>query len=198
MVDPRTILFTVPTLSDDIAPLEPITAKPGKADFAFHEDEWSQIEFFPKGQLVEVQRLLREFKPFERAHRVQNGWRDVFVRKVQRLPVISGADALAQLEGLLGSKASAAPILFTASSISGRVKNGFSLPLGGNIMLYGHVDVSGITPLGAHVGTNPDDRRLTEAFIKLNKGNGLILVDWRSQLLLHGVDTTRHIEVWRP
>lgn len=197
-LDPKTILFTTPTLSDDLAQLEPMHRGPSNADFVFHEDEWSQVEFFPRSQLGEVQRLLKEYKPFERAHRVQHGWRQVYVRKIRRIPVLSGVEATHQLEGLLGAKAGAAPMLFSGSSVSGSVKNGFSLPLGGNVTLYGYRDTHGIPILGAFVGKNPDDSKLTNAFMKLNSERGLILVDWRAQLVLVSISSSGQVEAWRP
>lgn len=198
MLDPKTILFTTPTISNDLAQLEPVHREPSNADFVFHEDEWSQVEFFPRSQLGEVQRLLKEYKPFERANRVQHGWREVYVRKIRRVPVFSGADATRQLEGLLGSKAGAAPILFSGSSVSGSVKNGFSLALGGNVTLYGYRDAQGVPILGAIIGRNPDDAKLTKAFMKLNADRGLILVDWRAQLVLVSIASSGQIETWQP
>lgn len=66
-VDPNSILFSVPTLSNDLAPLDPV--------FAFHEDEWSQVEFFTNGQLAMVQRMLEEYKLFEAANRAKHNRR---------------------------------------------------------------------------------------------------------------------------
>ena len=197
-IDPKTILFTTPTLSNDIAELDPVDRQLNNTDFIFHEDEWSQVEFFPKAQLSEVQRLLSEYKPFEQAHRAQHGWREVYVRKVQRVPVVSGSQPVKHLEQLLGVSASAAPMLFSSSAVSGSVRNGFSLPLGGNVTLYGYTEGESIPVLGAIVGRNPDDSKLTQAFVKLSIRNGLILVDWRSQLVLVSVAPSGQIEVWRP
>jgi len=197
-IDPKTILFTTPTLSDDLAKLEPVARPPTEADFGFHEDEWSQVEFLPKAQLAVVQRLLREYKPFEQAHRVQPGWREVYVRKFQRVPVVSGSQPAEQLGRVLGVKVGAAPILFSSGTISGRVSNGFSFPLGGNVTLYGYTEGQTIPVLGAIVERNPDDAKLTQAFVKLSSSYGLILVDWRSQQVLMSVDKSGQIEVWRP
>jgi len=197
-IDPRKILFTTPTLSNDIAQLERVEREPTESDFVFHEDEWSQVEFLPKEQLAAVERLLSEYKPFEQAHRAQHGWREVYVRKIQRLPVVSGARPGEQVATLLGVKIGPAPMLFSASTVSGRVKGGFSLPLGGNVTLYGYTDGQSIPVLGAIVGRNPDDSKLTQAFIKLNSSHGLILVDWRAQLVLKSVAPSGQIEVWRP
>ena len=197
-IDPKRILFSIPTLSDDIAPLEPLRVRPSSKDFAFHEDEWSQIEFFPRNKLYTVQQLLKEYKQFELAHRANRGWSEVYVRKIQRVPVLSSVDPIAKLEGLLGVKVGPGPILYTSSEISGRVRNGFSIPLGGNVTIYGYVDHQDIPVLGANIGKNPDDLRLTDAFTKIHASDEVILVDWRAQLLMIDVDKTSQIEVWRP
>ncbi|MBK6907466.1 MAG: hypothetical protein IPH08_10415 [Rhodocyclaceae bacterium] len=197
-LDPKSILFSTPTISNDTASLEPGKDKPGASDFIFHEDEWSQLEFLGKNRLAEVQRMLKEFKNFEQANRVQHGWRNVYVRKIQRLPLIAGPGPVQKLEHLLNSKAGPAPMLFSSSTVSGQVKGGFSLPLGGSITLYGYVADQNIPVLGASVGKDPDDSKLTQAFIKLNASNGLILVDWRAQLVLVSVGKSGQIEVWRP
>jgi hypothetical protein len=197
-IDPKRILFSIPTLSDDIAPLEPLRVRPSSKDFAFHEDDWSQIEFFPRSQLNTVQQLLKEYTQFEKDHRANGGWSEVYVRKIQRVPVLSAPDPIEILEELLGVKVGPGPILYTSSEITGRVKNGFSIPLGGNVTIYGYVDHQDIPVLGANVGKNPDDLRLTDAFMKLNASDEVFLVDWRAQLLMIDFDEASKIEVWRP
>jgi hypothetical protein len=197
-MDPKAILYSTPTLSNDIALLVQALSAPGSNDFVFHEDEWSQVEFLPKSQLPVVQRLLKEFKSFEQTHRVQYGWRQVYVRRFQRLPVVSGEQPLKQLESVLSVNVGAAPMLFSSGTIAGSVKNGFSLPLGGNVTLYGYTEGNTIPVLGAIVGRNPDDFKLVQAFMKLNASAGLMLVDWRAQQALISVTASGKIEAWRP
>jgi hypothetical protein len=197
-MDPNSILFSLPTISDDLPPLAPFEGDPCQTDVAFHEDEWSQVEFLPGGQLATVRRMLEAYKPFEVANRVKHGWRKTFVRKIDRAPVISGSEAVARLEAILGLKVGPAPVLFSTSSIMGRVKDGFSLPLGGSITLYGYAAPAGIPVLGALVDDDPDHHRLVEAFVRLNAAEALIVVDWRQQMTLESVDADGNIEVWRP
>lgn len=196
--DPNSILFSTPTLSNDIATLEPVAHEPSQSDIVFNEDEWSQVEFFPKTQISNIKRILIDYKAFEQAHRTKHGWRKVYLRKVDRAPVVTGSQPVQQLESVLGVKAGSSPILTSSGAISGRIKNGFSLALGGNVTLYGYVVGQGIPVLGASVGQNPDDLKLTQAFIKLNSSNGLVLVDWRSQLVLMSVSASGQVDVWKP
>ncbi len=197
-IDPDAILFTTPTLSNETAPLESVAQEPGKTDFVLHEDEWTQVEFLAKSQLGEVQHLLTEYKRFEQTHRAQQGWRDVYVRNVERAPIVSGNQPLQRLEGLLGVKAGPAPMLFSSDEVTGRVTNGFSLPLGGDVTLYGYQSDQGIPVLGASLGAESDAIELTEAFTKLSANLGLLLVDWRAQCVLVCVGASGQIEVWRP
>jgi hypothetical protein len=197
-MDPKAILFSVPTISNDLAPLEPVENELHQSDFAFHEDDWSQVEFFPKSQLATVQRKLTDFKSFEAANRAKYGWRNIYLREIDRAAVIVGSRALSRLEATLGSKSGPAPLLFSSTSITGRVKYGFSLALGGGVTLYGYATSVGIPVLGALVDDNPDHHRLIEAFVKLNAAEGLVLVDWRQQTTLVSVRSDGKIEAWRP
>jgi len=74
-IDPKTILFSTPTISNDLAPIETLSDTPSGEIFSFHEDDWSQLEFFPKSQLPIIQRLLSEYKSFEEQNREHYGWR---------------------------------------------------------------------------------------------------------------------------
>jgi hypothetical protein len=197
-IDASRILYSVPTLSDDLAPMEQLDGTLPKDTFAFHEDDWCQVEFLPKDRIAELQRILKEYKAFEAANRTKQGWRSVYVRKIQRSPLITGADALRRLETLLGAKAGQSPILYSSGAITGHVVNGFSIPLGGNITLYGYTTEDGIPVLAASVGAHPDDRLLVNTFVKLNTEAGLVLVDWKQQMALVGSTPSGEIEALRP
>lgn len=197
-IDPKTILFSTPTISNDLAPIETLSDTPSGEIFSFHEDDWSQLEFFPKSQLPIIQRLLSEYKSFEEQNREQYGWRSIYLRKIERVPVVSGIHAASDLAGTLGASLATAPVLYSTGAITGRVASGFSVPLGGNVTLYGYSTNSGIPVLGALVGENPDDHKLTQAFSVLHEKYGLFLVDWRQQLLISGQESDGYLTVWRP
>jgi hypothetical protein len=197
-IDPNSILFSLPTISDDLPALEPIEGAPNNSDLIFHEDGWSQIEFFRHDQIEEIQRTFHEYKLFEGSHREGSAWRKIYVRQVQRKPLLSGVQPLQQLENMLEVEPGMAPLLHTSSTISGRVKDGFSFGLTGNISLYGYVTPQGIPVLGAILGDNADQSELTRVFAKLHSSHGLILVDWQSQLMLVTVSDSQQIEIWKP
>lgn len=197
MVDPKTIRFTMPTVAaDDIQYVMP-TKESFEGAPQFHEDEWGQLEFHPKGRLAEIQKLLKEFKEFEKKNRTQYGWNDIYARKISRTSVLPLDVSLKELSSLVSAQVKQAPILVTASRPLGQVKDGFAIKLGTNAHLYGLANSKGITVLGAHLA-GADDMLLTKAFSQLNSRYGLILVDWRQQFVLVSMAPNGQIDVWKP
>lgn len=193
-VDPRKLLFSLATISTDDYSLEPMDAPPGDAALVFHEDDWRQIEFFSRTRQDEIARMLVSLKAFEARNRVASGYRDIFTRTLKAEPVLSGS--VETLEKAFGAVAGPGPVLFHGSgTVAGRVTNGFSLPLAGKVWLYGTRD---LTVLGAAMPPGADNEMLARAFMTLSNSDGLLLVDWRSQMLLLKVADDGNLEVWRP
>lgn len=205
-VDPNSILYSVPTISNDLAPLDPIVDSPQPEAAQMHEDDWCQVEFFPESSLSEMQRILTEYKAFEISNRQMTTikgeqypvWRNTYVRKVTRKPLLSGDFPAEQLARIVGGEIGPPPALFSSRSWSGRVKNGFTIRVGKNIDLYGYTAGEGIPVLAASVGANPDDQALVVAFSKLNTALGFILVDWKSQFILLGTNPDGTVQAWQP
>jgi hypothetical protein len=197
-VDPKSINFTTPTLSNELAELEPFGSQPSQDDLVFHEDEWAQVQFLRADQLPDIKKILSEFKAFELAHRIKYGWTDVYIRRLPRKTLIAGEHALQHLHEVLGVSAGSAPILFASNTVTGRVKGGASFGLGGRISLYTASASEGVLVLGANIGRDPDDSKLTSAFAKLSVSDRLVLVDWRQQLVLTAMTLDGHVDAWRP
>ena len=196
--DPQSILYSLPTISSDLPPLETLTEEPSGADIFIEEDMWSQIEFFSVDRLDGIRHMLAEYSGFERTNRTDAGWRQIYVRKIARAPVIAGTEALAQLEQAFGLQAGPAPLIYSAQKVSGKIKRGFSFKLEGNVSLYGHADEHGIATLGATLGYMADSTKLTAAFTKLHAAFGVMLVDWCAQVALVAVSASGQIDVLRP
>jgi hypothetical protein len=197
MVDPRTPLFSMSTIADEMAPVEPMTAQPTPEDVVLHEDEWRQIEFFPASRIEDVKQELRELARFEAANRTEQGFfRHVFVRHLPPpVPVAGTVEALAHE---LGAQIGPGLVFFAGQSLVGRAASGFILRLPSNVVLYGFTGRAGIMVLGANVGEGGDHAALTSAFLTLHRNRGLIAVDWRAHMILAGISADGQIEVWRP
>ncbi len=193
-IDPTKLLYSLATISTDDYVLEPMALPPGEADLVFHEDDWRQIEFFAGDRRDEIARMLTSLKAFEARNRVANGYRTIFERKLGAKPVLAGS--VAALETAFGTTAGPGPVLFHGSAeVAGRVADAFSLPLAGKAWIYGARDLG---VLGAAMPPGADNEVLARAFMTLSNSHGLVLVDWRSQMLLLNVADEGNLEVWRP
>jgi hypothetical protein len=199
MIDPKTILFSIMTIADDAAPIAPLKTSPGATDLGFHEDDWRQIEFFPASREPEIRQMLIALAAFDREQRTAGGWKKMYVRKLPAEPVVAGSAALDTLAKDLGVAVKPGPVVNQGPNhILGRVAHGFSLPVGRGVVLYGFSDATGVPVLGASVQEGAEDDALSNAFVKLHARHNLILVDWRSHLLLSGIAKDGSFITWRP
>lgn len=198
MIDINAILYTMPTVAADSIEFSVPTPESFVGAPQFHEDEWAQLEFFSESRLGEIQKALSEHKPFEKSHRGQYGWSKIYARHITRQPLFQSSQSLSHIASSFSAELGNSPILVTTSKPLGQVKNGFSFPIAPKVNLYGLSDSSGITVLGAILEPGADDHVLTEVFSKLNTEHNLILVDWRSQMILVAVEPSGQINVWRP
>ena len=197
-IDPSKILYTTPTIPNELPPLEKFTGDGNTKIFPIHEDDWSQVEFLNPSQIQEIQKIMLEYKSFEAENRREVGWQNVYVRRFEHKPLFSSMRPKNKLLSILGTTEGAPLIVHSLNEISGLVKNGFSIMVGTDVTLYGYTDGLKVKALGASLGENPDNQSLVLAFSKLNQKFGIILVDWRSQFILTGVNKSGEIEIWRP
>jgi hypothetical protein len=199
-IDPGKILYSMATISNDGPPIEPMREPLADTDLALHEDEWRQIEFFPSSRLPGIEGALVELKAFAAEHRQgSSGWRRIYIRDMGLEPVVVGPMAVELLADQLGAASGPGPVIVGgADHILGRVDQGFSLDLGSGAALYGYGDDAGIRVLGANLAHGGDHHRLSEAFAELNARSQLILVDWRSQVVLVSTTHEGTLSVWQP
>jgi hypothetical protein len=197
-IDVKSIRFTMPTVATDELRFVMPSAKSFEGAPQFHEDEWAQVEFFPVNRLSEIQKRLVEYTAFERTHRGANGWTDIYARRISRSPVLVGPGAVDLLASMLNGQRLPSPILTTASRPLGQVEHGFSIRLSDKVHLYGLADDAGVSVLAAILDRGADDTALTNAFAAISKSNKVVLVDWRSQIVLVSTNKSGTIDVWRP
>ena len=195
MVDTNSILYSMPTISGGSIEFVVPTKESFEGAPEFHEDEWCQLEFFPKSLLKTIQSKLTEYKSFEQKNRVSSGWKSIYVRNIRR-----GEFALTikELSAVEGATLLPAPLLTTASRSLGQVKNGFSVSIGEGALLYGIAEDGVIKSLAASVYSDAGNNALTNAYIFLNKQEELLIVDWRGQMIIMDSSLSSKLEVWRP
>jgi hypothetical protein len=197
MIDPDLIRASIPTMCDELPPLDAITDDGTDADLRFHEDDWRQIEFLPRTALPEIKRMLGEYTVFERENRTEYGWNKIYVRKFTCPGIATGKDPQRGLANLLGVEPGPAPILFAYSAGSSRVRGGFTFSLGGNCHLYACGNDDGHTVLGACVGADAEGSRLVAACAKLQAAMDVVLVDWRAQIVILDVAGNQELNLWQ-
>lgn len=197
-IEAKAIRFTMPTVAADQIEFVIPTKESFEGAPQFHEDEWRQLEFFPGARLAEIKQKLSEYKVFEQARRTPHGWTETYARRLGWSEVLSSKGAVAQIAETVRAKQVPSPILTTTSRPLGQVKGGFTLGLQGGVFLYGLTSEGGVGVLAAMVERGGDDTQLTRAFAALHKAYKLILVDWRSQMLLVSVAPSGELNVWRP
>lgn len=198
MVDPNTLLFSMATIDGTAIPYASGDAAWVPSDFVMHEDEWRQIEFFPASRIAEIQQMLADLANFETAHRASVGFTKIYLRELSPAAVLT-TETLHSVARELGGVPRSSPVLFySENAIQGRIAEGFSFDLGGGVTLYGTQRDGDVTILAANVAGGGEDGLLTRAFMALNEASGVIVVDWRSHLLLTGVTAKGQIAIWRP
>lgn len=195
---PQQILCTIPTISSDEIQLIPFEKELNDTCVIFHEDDWAQIEFYSKNQIDIIKNKLKDYKEFEKKHKLDMGWSNLYIRTMQRLPIFTTNNQIQSIETALNVKVGSAPILVTMSEILGQVKNGFSFDVNEDVILYGYADGNEILFLGALVKNN-NYNELAKAFYKLNSNDDIVLVDWIQQVIF--LDLNRNdnsIKLWQP
>lgn len=138
--------------------------------------------------------MLAELKPFEAANRIEEVWKQIYIRDLPASPIAGLAPDFGKE---FAFKPVPAPILTTSTQPLGQVRCGFSMEIGPNAWLYGVEQEGAVTVLGASI-QGGDDMLLVHAFSKLNQRHGLILVDWFQQCVLVSADSDGQLEIWQP
>ncbi|MEP7219650.1 MAG: hypothetical protein ABI876_12080, partial [Bacteroidota bacterium] len=170
--------------------------EPGVGGLVLHEDDWRQVEFLPAESLADIQRQMKELKAFEEEHRAEQGWRKIFVRVSPTSAAFGAMISLAALQRALESD-SPEQIYLSAASLPGKVKHGFAMPIGGDVLLYGDTVDDHVRALAASVGPEGDHMRMFYAFDRITALHPVIIADWRAMMIVVRKSGEQY-EVWRP
>ena len=179
LMDPKDLLFSLPTLCDLAPPVVPVTA--GLVDggaFVLHEDDWRQVEFVAKADHAAVARMLDEVRASATRNRVGLGWKNVYLRKDHATPIRSLSLTKQQVRIAFGTSEAQPVVLSSGGSPVGQVRGGFAVAVPGLGTLYGHADGETVTALGIV----PVRARIDEAsrgrLSMFSDAHGLEIVDW--------------------
>lgn len=89
MIDPKTVLFTLPTICDAALPESRPAFAPGHVHL-LHEDDWRQREFVHVSQQTAVSAELFGIRQNDATNSVSSGWREIHIRKLINQPMPGG------------------------------------------------------------------------------------------------------------
>jgi hypothetical protein len=168
MLDPKKILFSLPTLCDQAPAVAEAPAPSGAR--SLHEDDWRQVEFVAAIDDSYIRGELAALATFKSQHKKSSGWTSVYVRKEHPHPL-----------GTLGLRYSPLP-QFSASAIAlgGRpVRGGFALSDGGGWFIYGQRSPEGgIIQLAVSPSQEAVSDRFAAGLVEITQAAPVLLVDW--------------------
>jgi len=168
-LDPRDILFSLPTLNDRLPD------EAGRADdteVAVVEDDWRQVELVAAALRFVVDDEIGEIERVHAERGRDPGFRRLHLR--QRIDAPLDEVALGDVRALgLGP---ARPLRLHGHAQ--RVGGGFAHPLPGGWVLYGVAQGDTVTTLALDPAGEPPPAETAAALEELAREHGLLLVDW--------------------
>lgn len=186
MVDPKKLLFSLPTICDPLADLEKDTDKKNQSILELHEDDWRQIEFISKEALPDIRKEMTNIEQIYSRYRTTSGaFHKLHVRNMIKEP----------LKGRLPSKDTLATLTLPATtSYTGvayrdsreLLKEGFAFCNPSGLCFYGTYRGNAVAILGVQVNSGKKESIDSEAdrLAMFLQANALVLVDWPRMVIL--------------
>ncbi len=170
-VDPKTILFSVPSFVD-------MLPQPGEdpndgTEFEITEDDWRQIEMVSATFDKEIESQIASILEIHQTASQGGGWTKVHVRDQPLHPISEGVSWSALLALFPGAKHKG----LTFRGQPNRIENSFSVELSSGFFLYGLRNEDQIIVLGLDAYNVPAENEIKNvgSFLTTNQ---LRLVDW--------------------
>jgi hypothetical protein len=169
-VDPRDILFSLPTLNDALPAVAAGTSKQGLRVLELHEDDWRQVELVSRGHAAAVAEELVHIRGIL-ARPTGPGFAQLHVRKHPAAPLSDTNITLAELERHWPGSESYDGVGFRG--VAGLIEHGFAVDAG-ELQLYGQAEDGIVTTLGltSALAEPPPPLR------QLMRAHALVLVAW--------------------
>jgi hypothetical protein len=172
-IDPRQVLFSLPTISDELPPVAPGTTKLKKDVLEMAEDDWRQTEFVHLSHDLTIDRELADVAAIYAEKRQGQGFKELHVRK--RIPEPLAA-ARIDLSALPAERYFDGVGFY---GVAGLIAGGFALRMRSGIELYGVTRGGIVSALCVHVlARRGIDEADINALQALAREHQLCVVDW--------------------
>jgi hypothetical protein len=166
-------LYRIPTITNELPPLEPPSMPAGPMSLVLHEDSWRQVELLPRSLEAEASEHLAAIREHLNHASEGPGFRAVHVRRLLPRPLLS----ISRLEAALGPRQRGGLYLNTDVGMC-RVHSGAAAELAGSGVLYWLDRNEEAHVLGLSVlGVDPANGDLAP-LVALSNQHNLILIDW--------------------
>lgn len=177
-VNPRDILYSLPTLCEQLPSIAEGSTKLGKNVLELHEDDWRQVELVALSFESSIEAELKAIERIFTQHRKSPGFDALHIRKELPTPLQGSWLTLADLRSALGETASWLDGV-SFQGVAGVVAGGFAVKLPSGLTVYGtekegRVSTLALRPTKLGAAAEGDARLLSALAIR----HQLCLVDW--------------------
>jgi hypothetical protein len=177
-MNPRDLLYSLPTRSNELPGLEEGSTKPGQQVLELHEDEWRQIELVAHMLESSIEKDMRAVARIHQKHRQDAGFNAIHIRKEVPSPLEGTWLTLDEVRKDLGETASWLDGV-SFQGMAGRLAGGFAVKQPSGLTLYGlqrggRVQVLALRSPKGLTGAEGDLRRVAGFAAR----HQLYLVDW--------------------
>lgn len=167
MIDPRELLFSLPTISDEISETENISIE---NLFTIHEDDWRQWEFISKKYNSELKQELDSVIEIYENHRAGIGFDKVHIRELIKKPLIDKSIRIEEFSQTLNITKKSDGF---GLADRGKVKDSFAFQIAEGMTFYGQTANNLITVLCVQNNENS-----IQTIEQIAKRYEIVFVDW--------------------
>lgn len=167
MIDPRELLFSLPTINDEIPATENVSID---NLFTIHEDDWRQSEFISKKYNSEIKQELSAIVEIYEKHRAGIGFDKIHIRKSIISPLIDKNIKIDEFNRKLNITKRSDGVGLRGG---GKVKNSFAFQIAEGTTFYGQTENGLITVLCVR-----SDENSVQLIKQIAEHYEIVFVDW--------------------
>lgn len=176
-VNPANILFSLPTISNDVGKTQGNTL-PNEAVFAIHEDDWRQVEFVSARLDSEINQEFADIRQIWISEKKDYGFKKIHVRKRIPEPLAESSLHLDGLRSIIPTQKQFDGVGFKRAP--GIIPQSFAWSASLHFVMWGIADPGGKVRRLCLSGLPERDQvaRICAALAELTKRHQVHLVDW--------------------
>ncbi|WP_010249394.1 hypothetical protein [Acetivibrio cellulolyticus] len=179
-VDPKELLLSLPTISNELPSIQEGSTKLNKSVFEIHEDDWRQVDIMPVSKMDLIVDNLMAIKDIYEKRAIQNGdiivFKELHIRagldtpfdkhRLELQAILSDFSVLSDFEGL------------SFKGVAGLIEGGFAVAIAEGLTLYGLQRSNLIASLSIHYTNRENFEKETVKMVEVFAKHSLCMVDW--------------------